>query len=101
MDLRLRYLTLQGVPNGLLVNDIDTLNSAHDGLWKVSYVHEETPHALSDVVFARRVDAERAKVAMEPLVDWTLSPPQVVLQLRENGWTRGALLQLMAEAIQW
>lgn len=97
----MRYITVHGVPNGLLVNNIDTEKNEHDGLWKVSYVFEETPQALSDVVFARRVDAERAKAAIEPLVDWTLPPRQVLLQLRESGWTREALQQLMAEAIQW
>ena len=97
----MRYISLQVVPNGLLVNDIDTENRAQNGLWKVSYVHDETPYALSDVVYVRRADAERAKAAIEPLIDWTVPPQEVVLQLREKGWTRGTFMQLMAESMQW
>lgn len=95
------YVALPGAPNGLLVNDIDTVNNEHDGLWKVSYVHEETPHVLSELAFVRRQDAERAKAAIEPLVDWTLPITEVTAQLRENGWSRQSLKQRMAEAMQW
>ena len=98
---RMKYLTLPGTPNGLLVNDLDTPNPKHNGLWKVSYVFEETPYAISGVVFARRTDAERARAVIEPLVDWTLSPQEVFVQLRQAGWTPQSLTQHMAEAVQW
>ena len=97
----MEYITLPGTPNGLLVNDINTPNPDHDGLWKVSYVCEETPYALSRIVFARRQDAERAKAAIEPLVDWTLSLHEVIAQLRQAGWTADSITQRMAESVQW
>ena len=97
----MEYITLPGTPNGLLVNDLNTTNPDQNGLWKVSYVFEETPYALSRVVFARRTDAERAKGAIEPLVDWTLSFSEVIAQLRQEGWTPDSLTQRMAESIQW
>jgi hypothetical protein len=97
----MQHISLYGAPNGLLVNKIDTEKSEHDGLWKVSLVYDETPYALTEVAFARRLDAVRAKAAIEPLADWTLPPRQIALQLREKGWTRQAVTQLMAEAIQW
>jgi hypothetical protein len=97
----MEYATVPGAANGLLVNQLDTVNSEHDGLWKVSYVFEEVPHALPGVAFARRTDAERAKAALEPIINWTLSPDQVIEQLRQNGWTRQSVLQRMVESIQW
>jgi hypothetical protein len=98
---RMKYVTLPGTPNGLLVNNIDTPDPDHNGLWKVSYVFEETPHALSRVVFVRRTDAERAKAAIETLIDWTLPPAEVIAQLRREGWTPQSLTQRMAESVQW
>lgn len=97
----MEYITLPGTPNGLLVNDLDTANPDQNGLWKVSYVFEEIPYALSSVVFARRTDAERAKAAIEPLADWTLSFSEVIVQLRQAVWTPDSLTQRMAESIQW
>lgn len=95
------YISLPGAPNGLLVNDLDTTNDDHDGLWKVSYVFDEMPYLLSPIAFVRRQDAERAKAAIEPLADWTLSMPQVMAQLKANGVTRQIIVQQMAEAMQW
>lgn len=97
----MQYITLPGVPNGLHVNDLPTVDRSHDGLWKVSHVYDETPRALSGVVFARRTDAERAKAALDSIVDWSDSPREVVKRLREKGWTQRAVTQLMAESVQW
>ena len=97
----MQYVTIPGAPNGLLVNDIDTENSEHEGLWKVSYVFNETPYVVTCLEFARRTDAERAKVAIESIVDWTLPPKQVAAQLRKNGWTSQTVRQRMVEAMQW
>ena len=65
------YIRLPGRPNGLLVNDLDTNNAKHHGLWKVSHVYDETPAVISDLAFAPRRDAEMAKAAIEGEADWT------------------------------
>lgn len=95
------YVRLPGVLNGLLVNDINSENEEHDGLWKLSYVFDETPYLLSTVSFVRRHDAERAKAAVESLVDWSGTPSEVRNQLEKRGITRRKFNQLMAESIQW
>ena len=97
----MQYATVPGAPNGLLVNDIATGNEEHDGLWKVSYVHDETPYVLSDLAFVRRSDAERARAAIAPIVDWTRPMDDVIAQIRQHGWTRKMVRQMMLEALQW
>lgn len=98
---RKEYLTLPGQPNGLLVNDYGTGDPTQDGMWKVSYVSDETPYCLTRFAFARRSDAERARAAIQGVVDWNVPMPELIAQLREGGWNRQSISQMMIEAMQW
>ena len=94
-------MTLPGASNGLLVNDLNSPIRDHDGLWKVSYIFEETPYVISKLAFVRRIDAERARAAIEPIVDWTQSPKAVIAELRSRGWSPASRTQRLAESMQW